>query len=652
MRAVFAGSLLRAQVLFALFGASIALFLQELHGDWLPGLVKSNALSLPNRHRLLATMIIGAALGIVAGGVLAWRRGVPALTRASHVLAPLALLALIPPLMCRGCWDTLPAALAVGAFVLLAERVMRLCLAALGGPEGTRLLPPAWSLRIETLWMRVPARVRRVLPLATVILLALGYGLYMSRYTLFMHGRFQTYGYDLGQYDNIFFSALNGRPLRCAPLGLTENWSDLRNHADFSVYALLPFYALRPQADTLLVIQSMLLGLAAIPLFRIAARRVSPGIAVLLALMYLLYPPMHGFQFYDFHFQPIALFFVLWVIDFVDCRRYVLCGIALAIALGCREDISVGLAILGTFLAMSGHRVWPGLIIAAVSATYFVVIRFIVMPMFGSWFFQDIYKDLFPEGAHSFGGVIATLITNPAFTFKSLLTADKLRYALQILVPLAFLPLRRPYLAVALVPGFIFTLLTTGYDPTIDIAFQYSAHFIPYVFPAAALALASYGTSPEGIVKRRAAVVALVSATLLSGVFWGAIPPRERIRGGFFEIPMTAPTEADRKKHRDLQELFKMIPPDASVAISEAEMPHITGLHIRSLRDTTDADYLLYDTGSGYYGSDRANTALRDGSFVKLAERPHLALLRRVPKPEPGRDPQAEPDGQTGAKTR
>jgi uncharacterized membrane protein len=455
----------------------------------------------------------------------------------------------------------------------------------------------------------------------------------MSRFTLYMHGRFQTYGYDLGQYDNIFFSALHGRPLRCAPLGLTENWTELRNHAELSVYALLPFYALRPRADTLLILQSLILGLGAIPVYRLAARRIPQAAAVVLALVYLLYPPMHGLQFYDFHFQPIAAFFVLLVIDFVDDRRYVLCGLALAIALGCREDISVGLAVLGAFLALSGHRVRPGLVIAAVSAAYFVVIRFVVMPHFGSWFFQDIYKGLFPQGAETFGGVIATLLTNPTFVFVSLLTAEKLRYALQVLVPLAFLPVRRSYLAVAALPGALFTVMTTAYNPTIDIGFQYGGHFIPYLFAAAGVALAAYGQTAEGTIRRRAALSAVVAATVLCGVFWGAIPPRDMIHGGFHNMPMTPPTAADQQKDRDLRELFGRVPKDKFVAISEAEMPHVSGLNILSLRDTSDADYLLFGTNSGFFGADRAYTAIREGRFQPLAERPGLALVRRAASP-------------------
>ena len=112
-----------------------------------------------------------------------------------------------------------------------------------------------------------------------------------------------------------------------------------------------------------------------------------------------------------------------------------------------------------------------------------------------------IYKDLYPQpdGPHSYGGIIYTLATNPIYVFRTLLTEDKLRYALQIATPLAFLPLRRSYLLPALAPGFLFTLMTTAYPPTTDIAFQYSGHFTPYLFTASAVALAAYAGQRQAI---------------------------------------------------------------------------------------------------------------------------------------------------------
>ena len=623
--------ILRALALLSISGASIALFVQELRDSWLTPFITSNTLTLANRQRLIIVMVIGAAVAVVAGLLALWN-SVRRLKRVAHLLAPAILVGFIPPLCTPAAWPTpLTLCVVIGALLLLGERLFRMSLAA--AAERPEPLTSATSARSRDVWVAlVPERVRRWLPPLIVLAAVIGYAIYMSVFTLRMHGRFQTYNYDLGQYDNIFWTTLHGYPLRDYPLGLIKNWHELRNHASLSVFFLLPFYAIKPGATALLVIQSCVLALGAIPLYRFTARRLPRSYAVVITFVYLLYPPMHGMQFYDFHMQPIASTFVLFVIDLVDDRRYWLCALAFIIAVGCREDISVGLAVLGAFLALSGHRVVPGILIAVAGAAYFVVIRFIVMPSFGGWGFHDIYKDLLPVGARNFGGIIATMVSNPMYTFVTLATSEKLRYMLQILLPLALLPVRRSYLVVSIIPASIFTILTTQYAPTIDIGFQYSAHFIPYVFTATAVCLAAFGNEGAGLIRRRAALVTLVGAAIICSVHWGAIPPRDKIHGGFGMMTMRAPTEADIRKDKDIKALHALVPKDASLAIGEAEMTHVSHLNIKGLGDTFDADYLLYSIGSGAAGSSNADRALATGAYEKAGERPGLILLRRKPK--------------------
>jgi uncharacterized membrane protein len=629
--------ILRSLLLLATVGASAAVFLQELRGNWLVPFVTSNTFTLANRQRLMTDMAIGAAVAMLLAVVaLRWDTG-RRLRRLAHLCAPGILLGLVPPLCVRAAWtSSLNVALVIGVFLLLAERLYRMSFAALSEATGEPVpgFIGRWASTLRLGFASVRAallspRVRRALPVAIVLAATLGYAIYMSVFALYMHGRFQTYGYDLGQYDNIFYTTLHGHPLRDTPLRLDRNWSELSNHAELTVFFFLPFYALRPSAQTLLVIHATMIALGAIPLYRFAARRLPRASAATIAVAYLFYPATHGLQFYDMHFQPIAATFVLCVIDFVDERRYWLAAFAFILAIGCREDVPVGLAFLGAFLVLTGYRMRAGLAMAVAASVYFVLMRFYVMPHFGPAWFQNTYKDLLPEGAPNFGGIIATLVSNPIFTSLSMLTTEKLRYALQLLVPLAFLPVRRSWLAVSFLPGSIFTILTTQYAPTIDIGFQYSGHFLPYLFPAAVLAIATYPAEGVGRAQRRAAVAALVTGIVLCGIHWGAIPPRDTIHGGFNTMSMRPPTAADRQKDRDLKALHAMIPPDASVAISEAEMPHVSRLWMRTLRDGTDADYILYGTSSGYAGATNAERVLAAGEFEKIAERPGLALLRR-----------------------
>src|SRR5439155_6913230 len=184
---------------------------------------------------------------------------------------------------------------AIAAFTVLFEMLIRVSLREFERVDAESAVGVAYE-RASRRW---PATL-------VVVGCAAFYAFYMSEYTVYSHRRFGTYGYDLGQYDNVFWSTLHGHPLRCAPLALVSDWQHIGNHADLAVFFLLPFYAIRPGAETLLVMQAVILALGAIPLYLFAVRRLPPLYAAIVAVCYLLYPPLHGANFYDFHFQPIA----------------------------------------------------------------------------------------------------------------------------------------------------------------------------------------------------------------------------------------------------------------------------------------------------------------------------------------------------------
>jgi uncharacterized membrane protein len=125
---------------------------------------------------------------------------------------------------------------------------------------------------------------------------------------------------------------------------------------------------------------------------------------------------------------------------------------------------------------LAGRRVRAGLVLLGVGGAWFAAMKFVLMPLAAPHSgYAFIYQGLLPDGERGFGGVLQTLLSNPSFVLGSLLTQPKLEYALLIFAPLAFLPLRRPIGALFVLPGVLFTLLSTGYPPTLSIGYQYTA---------------------------------------------------------------------------------------------------------------------------------------------------------------------------------
>jgi uncharacterized membrane protein len=481
---------------------------------------------------------------------------------------------------------------------------------------------------------QIPWKVRRRGLPALIVAAAACYAAFFIFFTIRWHYKLRTGNYDLSINNNLLFGGLHGHFLESPVVFPKDPPRYLANHAKFGAYLFLPIYALFPRAETLLVIQSLFVGFGALPLFALARRHLSDGMAALVVLAYLAYYPLHGASFSEFQAVPLTSFFVFTIAWAADAKRYRILGAALVIALSMREDISVGLAVLGGFLLLTGHRPLPGLVIAGVSTAYFLVLRFYVMEQAGSWWFPNMYKDIWADGEKGFRSVIKTLITNPTFLLSKVIVEKKLLYVMHLLVPMAFLPVRRWYLWTALVPGALLTLLVTNYDPPTTFSFHYVMHWAPYLFMAAVLALkAIRHAGAEGIARSRAAIATMVLSSLVLSYNYGAFSQREgSFKAGFNRIEFTY-SDAERKRYAELMEIVKDIPPDAPLAATEKVGPHVSSrLLLFTMRNGPQTgQYILASSRELKLSKTRPTLkeALESGEYGVLRRVGDFALMKK-----------------------
>jgi len=301
-----------------------------------------------------------------------------------------------------------------------------------------------------------------------------------------------------------------------------------------------------------------------------------------------------------------------------------------------REDVAAGLSIVGGLLLLTGLRPKAGMLVAAIGAAYFVLIKLIIMPhaLKGEGAFLYMFQGLLPAGDSSFGGVLKTVFGNPVFTMTSLLERDKLVYLLQILTPLAFFPLRRPIGLLCCLPGFFFTLLSTGYAPLIQTSFQYTANWTSYLFLACVVNLVWVSrtadpAAPSARPRRVAWMVAVAAGIIITTSQYGAFVQQEYVKGGFgyyhFKI-----TDADKQRHKALYELIKMVPPRAKIVASENIVPHVSNRpDAYTLRmGLFDADYLLFEAPRGGEEGTNVKNAL-SGDFGVMSFKDPFVLAKR-----------------------
>ncbi len=588
------GSVTRSLTLGGLIGAALIVWGQfTFRAKWVTRFLVHNELEMKRRMTLIVSLLGGAGLAALIVGVVLivlWqkKRSIRPLERLLWFLSPLILLPAFPVLFRYKPWkdhhsDLLELMLAT---ILVVEVLVA---------RSLRSVPERVERWLAWLRERVPAFLRKHGPFAVVVAGTLFYAAFMTFYTLRWHYKFRTHNFDLSINNNLMYGALKGVFMHSPIVFPDHPERYLATHAKFGGYLFLPIYALFPKCETLIVIQSVLLGLGALPLYAFAKKRVSRWVAALIALSYLCYYPMQGANFYEVKWLPIACFFVLATVWAVDAKRWVLFALAFVAAALMREDIPIGLAVVGVFLVLSGYRPRAGFVMAAVSMTWFIILRFYIMPSAGHWWFSNMYKGLWAAPENGFKSVLKTALSNPVFTFSKIFIKKKIIYLMYLLVPLAVLPARRWYLWAAFIPGTVLTLFTTDYGPTIGYSFEYVMKWTPYLFLAAPVALAAIGRSPDhGKSRMYAAVTAMALSSAVMQFNLGAFPRRSTFKGGFFNIDFTY-TAAERERYANLQQIKKLIPRDASVAASENVGPHVSSRKlIYSLRQGPhNAEYIL-----------------------------------------------------------
>lgn len=535
----------------------------------------SNNLTVEERGRLILFLIAGAGLFFVAWSlltmILARSRKQPGISpsRSAVYFSAGILLGFWPPLAVQAIevFSTYYVFLLVAGFITVTVLI------------GYNLSRQAGVSRD----LQLPAGMASDrLSFSLLILLSAAYAIFFSVYTLLRHRSFHSYALDLGWQHQAFFTLLHtGNPR----ITLTMTVNHFGNHFQPLYYLLAPIYALHQDAGTLLVLQAVLLSSAAVPIYLLARRRIGdPWTALIIAMVYLLYPALHGMNNHDFHGLPLLIPFTCFLLYGLEIRNYRLFWVFFALALITREDTPVSLCGVGLYLLLDRERRKLGLTVLAICLGYFILVLQSMSALDGYADLQKYWMLTLPE-QQNFTGVIITLLTNPQFVLKHVfLDPAKLQYLLHILLPVLFLPLFTGKAMILLLPGLAIILLSnTSY--MYSICCIYSAHMIPQVFFLTICGIQTIRRRWGGIRTPVVALPLLVAGLLMNYEFGLVLSKRFP---GFL-----GPTA----RQRTVYSFFEQIPKDASIATGTRLIPHLAArrrIHLWQVPHP-DTDYILVD---------------------------------------------------------
>ena len=432
---------------------------------------------------------------------------------------------------------------------------------------------------------------------------------------------FATPNFDFGIFTNMFHHMrTTGLPLvTCERDALLSHFAV---HISPIYYLLLPLYLIFPSPLTLQIGQAAVLMLGVIPVVLLARHyRLSPRVQILLALLYCFYPVLSTGCFYDIHencFLPLCL---LWTFYFFEKEKLIPMYIAAICVLAVKEDAAIYLLIFAAYMILGRKKYLHGGVIALLSAVYFLLATHLINTV-GDGVLNNRFGNLIAPGEEGLGGILQLALTNPGYLLTQLFTEQesgwgKIAYLLQMLLPLAFLPLltKKPSRWILLSPLLI--SLLSHYVYLYDVGFQY--HF----GTAAFLVYAAIGNLPAIRISARRTILALAAVCCLC-LYLSLVPTK---LASYAER-----WERGKETYLRMEEILAELPEDASLNVSSFLLPHVAErdevYQVRYHGNKPDVDFVVLDVRSDAQ-TKVVNAYLREGYTVYAEHKGLILILAR-----------------------
>ena len=314
---------------------------------------------------------------------------------------------------------------------------------------------------------------------------------------------FHTYAFDLGVYNQVLHTTLYDGKLLFTPLELLANPSGSMFGVHFSpiFFGILPIYAIYPDPTTILVLQTFVIALGALPVYLMASKRLSSEKwGLIFSTMYLLYPAVQGVNWYDFHPEALLLVSILFSLYFLESNNTFGYFISFLLGLMCLEFAPIIFIFMSIYFLikmkpwkkhlLDRRKLFLLLLTISISLLWLFsslqiihIFNPITRPMTGEIYWREI-------GAKSLLDVPVQVFLHPDRIISSLFFDGwaKLGYVFVLLGAVGFLPLFDPLIVICVFP-WLATALLSNYAPFYKFGDQYSSFVIPFFIFGAILGM-------------------------------------------------------------------------------------------------------------------------------------------------------------------
>jgi uncharacterized membrane protein len=498
------------------------------------------------------------------------------------------------------------------------------------------------------------------------------YVAYFSWYTLTASSRCQTEGFDLAIYDQAVWNTIHGRWFRSTYEPGYDNL--LADHVEPILLPISLLYFVWDSANALLVLQTIVLALGALPVYWLARDALRAALyseqpsgqrapvgpadlgspvpiqlsALAFALVYLLQPALHSANLYEFHPSALAICFLLFALYFMRKRQVIPFFVFIVLTMSTKEVMPLTTLAVGLYI-LAARREWlVGVVTSALSVAWFLLALFVVVPHFNpggqSLYFSFAYYSWLGS---SEGDILVRLITHPGLILQRVTSQTGPAYLAGLLGPVAYVSLLGLPVLLLASPALILNALSQ-IPPQHSSAFyyHYAVAIVPFVVVGAIDGVAFLTRSVGPLIRRlRPATLRLARprslvAILLSALILAASLVAQR-QHGYLPFSRDFYLAADSERATAIKEIAAEVPPEASVSSAWYAAPFLS--HREDLfyyPDELDADYQLVDVSYRIWPIhprdryDAIRQTLQDGQYgVRDGRYGYLLLERGLDQP-------------------
>ncbi len=395
---------------------------------------------------------------------------------------------------------------------------------------------------------------RALRPHLPVVGLMLAYTVYFSRLSIDIYRGYGSPGYDLGIFDQGLWLLSRFK----APFVTIMGRNLFGDHTSLILLLLVPVFWAYPHATALLVIQSALLALGALPVYLLARHRLHDNVwATILAGAFLLHPALQWGNLEQFHPECFLVPLVGFAIYAAVTWKPWLLIVAAVLCLLVKEDVVLFIVPLGIWVAYRRNRTFGVAMILGGVAAVLLLTEVLIASIMGT---PSIYTNRIPFGG--VGGFLSTMVRKPGVIFDYLRSERRPFYIWQMMFPSGLLFIRAPEVAAV-------GLLVLASNVLSSFPYQ---HQLNYHYSLATVSVLAMGTvyaigALRKSRQRAIAVGAVAVCSLYACFLWGAFPA--------ISVNKVPHWSASKPEVHDINAVLAALPPNAVVSAHYSFVAHL-----------------------------------------------------------------------------